>query len=279
MNLSKFKSYFFETLKNIFPKTEIESFFFILLEDRLNLSRVEAALNPNTEINAEHLAVLKNDLIALQNQKPIQYIIGKTTFYNLEFYVNKNVLIPRPETEELVDWIINDSVKTKPTTIIDIGTGSGCIAISLAKNLTANVSAMDISKKAIETAKKNANLNKVTVNYINANILNENLSQKYDVIVSNPPYVKMEEMEQMKNNVLKHEPHLALFVANKNPLIFYKRIADLAKNNLTQNGVLYFEINQYLSKETSELLKNIGFNNIELRKDFYGNYRMLRASF
>ncbi|HKJ06000.1 MAG TPA: hypothetical protein VJ970_00895, partial [Flavobacteriaceae bacterium] len=134
MNLSKFKSYFFETLKNIFPKTEIESFFFILLEDRLNLSRVEAALNPNTEINAEHLAVLKNDLIALQNQKPIQYIIGKTTFYNLEFYVNKNVLIPRPETEELVDWIINDSVKTKPTTIIDIGTGSGCIAISLAKN-------------------------------------------------------------------------------------------------------------------------------------------------
>ena len=230
----------------------------------------------------------------LHNEKPIQYIIGETEFYRLPFYVNQHVLIPRPETEELVEWIIslpNSSQKEKNLNILDIGTGSGCIAISLAKNLpNASVFAIDISKKALQVAKQNAVLNEVTVEFIEYDILSSNIIQtpsirgknlnlKFDIIVSNPPYVRQLERQEIKNNVLNYEPHIALFVENDNPLLFYNHIIDFAKENLTKNGKLYVEINQYLGQETVTLLKEKGFTNIELKKDLFGNDRMVRADF
>jgi release factor glutamine methyltransferase len=222
-------------------------------------------------------------LSELKKEKPIQYILGETEFYGLRFRVNENTLIPRPETEELVELIISDNQITKNTnslTILDIGTGSGCIAISLAKNLSnAKVSAIDVSEKALEMAKKNAEINEVNVNFILADVLKiSTLQEKYDVIVSNPPYVRNLEKHEIKPNVLEFEPHLALFVEDDDALIFYRKIAELALKNVSENGKLYFEINQYLGKETVELLENLGFKNVKLIKDIYENDRMIFAT-
>lgn len=214
---------------------------------------------------------------------PIQYLLGKTSFYGLDFEVNENVLIPRPETEELVDWIL-ESQKSKAESrklkILDIGTGSGCIAVSLAKNLSdAKVFAIDVSEKALATAKKNAEINAVEITFISQNILEtQDLGQKFDIIVSNPPYVRHLEKEEIKKNVLDNEPHLALFVEDNDALIFYRKIAELAQKNLSSSGQLYFEINQYLGKEMIELLETMNFKNVELRKDIYGNDRMTRST-
>jgi release factor glutamine methyltransferase len=209
--------------------------------------------------------------------------LGKTSFYGLEFEVNENVLIPRQETEELVDWIIKDVTVLRNSPglkILDIGTGSGCIAISLARNIpNAQVFAIDVSEKALATAQKNAQINTVNVTFINQNILEtEDLQQQFDIIVSNPPYVRNLEKEEIKKNVLDNEPHLALFVEDNDALIFYKKIVELAQKNLVPNGQLYFEINQYLGKEMVELLKKMNFATIELRKDIYGNDRMIKGS-
>jgi release factor glutamine methyltransferase len=216
----------------------------------------------------------------LKKEKPIQYILGETEFYGLPFLVNENTLIPRPETEELVEWILESTKYEEQNTklnVLDIGTGSGCIAISLAKNLpSAQVSAIDVSEKALATAHKNAKINKVDVNFILKNILEtESLDEKYDVIVSNPPYVRNLEKEEIKPNVLEYEPHLALFVEDNDALLFYRKIAALAKKNLSENGKLYFEINQYLGKETVRLLEGMDFKNVILKKDVYGNDRMI----
>jgi release factor glutamine methyltransferase len=212
----------------------------------------------------------------------------------LRFEVNENTLIPRPETEELVEFILKETsnfqLPASSLNILDIGTGSGCIPISLKANLPqANVSAIDVSQKALEVAKRNAELNKVEINFIEANILEvEDLSQlpspiiyhpsSYNIIVSNPPYVRNLEKQEIKKNVLDYEPHLALFVEDMDALLFYRKIAQLALKNLTTNGLLFFEINQYLGKETVELLENLGFKNIELKKDIYGNNRMIKCS-
>jgi release factor glutamine methyltransferase len=194
-------------------------------------------------------------------------------------------LIPRPETEELVDWILKSQkledgrrkTEDKSIKMLDIGTGSGCIAISLAKNLPqARVSAIDVSVEALATAKKNAALNEVDVQFICQNILEtRSLTTTYDIIVSNPPYVRMLEKQEIKTNVLDFEPHLALFVEDNDALLFYRKIAQLAQHNLNENGLLFFEINQYLAKETIELLENLHFKSIELRQDIYGNDRMI----
>jgi release factor glutamine methyltransferase len=191
-------------------------------------------------------------------------------------------LIPRPETEELVEWIIKDCVvprNDRKIKILDIGTGSGCIAISLAKNISnAQVFAIDVSEKALATAKKNAEINGVTVTFLERNILEtEDLEQQFDVIVSNPPYVRELEKQEIKKNVLDNEPHLALFVDDNDALIFYRKIAELSQKNLSQNGQLFFEINQYLGRETVNLLEKMNFKNIELRKDIYGNDRMVKG--
>ena len=292
MLLKQYKTHFFDSLKNIQDEQEIESFFFILTEYLHHLKRVDVALNPDFEISDAAIEKWNAILVELQQEKPIQYITGEAWFYGLRFEVNENTLIPRPETEELVDWILSSPITHHPTsiTILDIGTGSGCIPISLKANLSqANVSAIDVSKKALEVAKRNAELNKVEINFIEANILEvEDLSQlpspiihhpsSYNIIVSNPPYVRNLEKQEIKKNVLDYEPHLALFVEDTDPLLFYRKIAQLALKNLTPNGLLFFEINQYLGKETVELLQNIGFKNIELKKDMYGNDRMVKST-
>ncbi|WP_439129176.1 peptide chain release factor N(5)-glutamine methyltransferase [Polaribacter sp.] len=292
MTLKEFKQFFSETLSEIYPKTEIESFFFILMDELLNLKRIDIVLKPDFKLKNEILTDLKKITTRLKREEPIQYILGTTEFYGLPFFVDKNTLIPRPETEELVEWIlicvqnlkiknqnVTSSAVEKSLNILDIGTGTGCIPISLAKNLqNVNISAIDVSKSALEIAKKNAQLNKVNIDFRELDILKtDKLPQKYTIIVSNPPYVRKLEKTEIKNNVLNNEPHLALFVADENPLIFYKKIADLAKNHLTKNGFLFFEINQYLSNETVTMLKQKGFTNIELKKDFSGNDRMIQA--
>lgn len=281
MIIQEFKTIFFKELSEVYPQTEIQSFFNILIEFKLNLSRIEVALQPNFNIDKCELDFLQKALSNLKKQIPIQYILGETEFYGLPFIVNKNVLIPRPETEELVSWVLEDSkLENKKLTILDIGTGSGCIPISLAKNLpNAEIYAIDISQKALEIAQKNALKNNVTIHFLEADVLTLNkLPQQFDIIVSNPPYVRELEKEQMHQNVLDNEPHLALFVANHNPLLFYDKIADLAKKHLTKNGKLYFEINQYLGEETVNLLKSKGFRNIELTKDIFGVDRMIKAT-
>ena len=283
MVIKELKTHFFNSLKNIQDEQEIESFFFILTEYLHNLKRVDVALNPNFEISEEEVEKWNVILTELQQEKPIQHITGEAWFYGLKFEVNENTLIPRPETEELVEWIIESiksEVQSRKLEILDIGTGTGCIPISVKTNLPqANVSAIDVSEKALEVAKRNAASNKVEINFIQTNILEVlDLNQNFDVIVSNPPYVRNLEKEEIKKNVLDYEPHLALFVEDTDALIFYRKIAQLALKNLTPNGLLFFEINQYLGNETVKLLQNLGFKNIELKKDIYGNDRMIKCS-
>jgi len=292
MLLKQYNTHFFNSLKNSQDEQEIESFFFILTEYLHHLKRVDAALNPNFEISAEDVAKWNTILSELLKEKPIQYITGEAWFYGLRFEVNENTLIPRPETEELVELILNSPITQHPSpiTILDIGTGTGCIPISIKANLPqANVSAIDVSEKALEVAKRNAELNKVEINFIQANILDvEDLLKlpspiihhplSYNIIVSNPPYVRNLEKQEIKKNVLDYEPHLALFVEDTDALLFYRKIAQLALKNLSPNGLLFFEINQYLGKETVELLESLGFKNIELKKDIYGNNRMIKCS-
>ena len=276
MKIKEYKYFFHEQLSSFYDEGEVESFFYIILENKNNLKRIDLALNIDLEFSEQELMIWNTILEKLKLEIPIQYIIGTTSFFGLDFNVNENVLIPRPETEELVDLIIKNS-NSKTPKIIDIGTGSGCIAISLAKNIPlATVYAIDVSEKALEIAKVNATLNNVNVNFILANILDvDNLNEQFDVIVSNPPYVRNLEKHEIKKNVLEYEPHLALFVNDNDALIFYKKIAELAKINLSQNGQLFFEINQYLGKETKELLENLDFKKVILKKDIYGNDRMI----
>lgn len=291
MNIKQIKELFFNELTAVFDKIEAESIFYILLEEIHNMKRIDLALAPDFELNTDQINQWNFYIKELQLHKPIQYILGKTEFFGLPFLVNEQTLIPRQETEELVEWILKgESQTTKesntqlPTSrILDIGTGTGCIAISLAKNLeNSEVFALDVSENALEIAKKNAQENHVKVQFIQQNILevtnpisNFQLPISIDIIVSNPPYVRHLEKEEIKPNVLEYEPHLALFVPNDDALLFYKKIAEIAKEILVPNGQLFFEINQYLGKETVVLLQNLGFKNIELKKDLYGNDRMI----
>ena len=280
MKIKEYRSYFIHELTPIFDEGEAESFFYLILENKQQLKRIDLALQPDLTFSADQIKVWNVILEQLKQEIPIQYLLGKTSFYGLDFEVNPAVLIPRPETEELVDWIIkcNGAAQTsKKIKILDIGTGSGCIAISLAKNIPdAQVFAIDVSAEALATAQKNAEINEVQVTFINKNILETTeLEQQFDIIVSNPPYVRNLEKQEIKKNVLDNEPHLALFVQDNDALIFYRKIAELAQENLSENGQLFFEINQYLGQEMMELLEEMNFKNIELRKDIYGNYRML----
>lgn len=283
MQIKNYRTQFIQALLPIYDSGEAESFFYLILEEKKQLRRIDLALQPDLAFSDKDMPVWNSILEQLKLEIPVQYLLGKTHFYGLEFEVNENVLIPRPETEELVDWIIQEDLKIerfKNLKILDIGTGSGCIAISLAKNIpNAEVFAIDISEKALETAQKNAEINQVNVTFIHKNILGtEDLEQQFDIIVSNPPYVRNLEKEEIKKNVLDNEPHLALFVEDNNPLVFYRKIAELAQQSLSPNGQLFFEINQYLGKEMIALLEKMNFKNIELRKDIYGNDRMIKSS-
>lgn len=280
MKIKQYRTQFIKELAPFYDAYEAESFFYLILENKHKLRQIDLALNHELSFEESDF-IIWNELIKhLKNEVPIQYLLGKTNFYGLDFEVNENVLIPRPETEELVEWIINENStpnKSEKIKILDIGTGSGCIAISLAKNLpNAEVFAIDVSRKAIETAKRNAVTNNVDVTFMLLNILEAvEFTCQFDIIVSNPPYVRNLEKQEIKKNVLDYEPHLALFVEDDDALIFYRKIALLAKNALFENGKLYFEINQYLGKEMIQLMENMEFKEVELRKDIYDNDRMI----
>ncbi len=281
MTLKNFRFFFNNELTHLYPKTEIDAFFFRVVEDKLGFSLMDVFIKGDSIINNLQLKELSEIIKRLKKEEPVQYILEKTEFYGLPFNVGPSVLIPRPETEELVSWVIQDiKSQEQSISIIDIGTGSGCIAISIKKNtLNTNVYAMDISIDALKIAKENMKKNEVDVTFIHQDILQlTKLNRKIDVIISNPPYVRDLEKKEIKNNVLTNEPHLALFVSDDNPLVFYKHIADIAKNSLNTNGVLYFEINQYLGAETKTMLLDKGFKNIQLKKDLFGNDRMIKAN-
>ena len=288
MKLKEIQQTFHKELDAIYGIDEVNSFFYLLIEAFCDFSRMKLALDPGKTITKAEEEAIANAMQRLKDEEPIQYILGETEFYGLPFKVNENTLIPRPETEELVSLVLqnikNQKQNSKTYKILDIGTGSGCIAISLAKNVpNAKVYALDVSAKAIEKAKENAALNNVEVAFIEADILNEKSwglkfsSLKFDIIVSNPPYVRNLEKQEMKPNVLQNEPHLALFVADDNPLQFYEAIAKFAVENLKPKGELYFEINEYLGAAMIALLEDNNFEDIELKQDIFRKDRMLKG--
>jgi release factor glutamine methyltransferase len=285
MKIGELEAHYELELGPLYESTEAKALFSIAAEQVLALSPNKLRMQKDTDISFINMQKLLSILNDLQIGKPIQHILEEAHFYGLVFKVNENVLIPRPETEELVDWIISDynaqfSVNSiGKISILDIGTGSGCIPITLKKHLpNTEVSTLDVSVDAIVVARQNAEQIGVKINFIEADILKFKSQEKFDIIVSNPPYIRYLEKTDMHNNVLVHEPHIALFVSDENPLVFYKAIADFAKTNLNSSGQLYFEINEYLGSETVEMLKNKGFINIELRQDMQGKDRMVKAT-
>ena len=282
MTFAELKAHIHNCLQPLYPKSEINSFYFILLQHYGNYATADVLANADTLLTDNIKQSIQQAITELQTAKPIQYILGETEFFSNRFFVDENVLIPRPETEELVDWVLQTYPdKTYPLHILDIGTGSGCIAVSLAKALPeAQVTAIDISPKAIAVAQRNAKRNGTKIEFLQCDILQtKTLPQKYDVIISNPPYVRELEKSEMHNNVLSYEPHLALFVPNEHPLLFYEQIATLAQQYLTPKGTLFFEINQYLATEMQEMLTKKNFTQITIRQDLSGNDRMLCARY
>jgi len=280
MLVKNYKNIFAKELSSIYDDKEIESFFYLTLEHIHKKKRIDLALDPKFELNSSQLLLWQNILADLKKHKPIQYILGETAFYGLPFKVDENVLIPRPETEELVDLILSTNRCREGLRILDVGTGSGCIAIALKMNmLSSQIDAIDVSELALNKAKLNAELNNVAVSFFLKNILEiEDLGVQYDIIVSNPPYVRTMEKIEINPNVLDYEPHLALFVDDHDALLFFRKIAQFALKNLNPEGKLYFEINQYLGNDTVALLQQLKLKNIVLRKDIYGNDRMIEAT-
>ncbi len=282
MILKTLRTYFNNALLGYYPDAEIESFFNLLSERILKMKRIDISQSLYALVSGKKYDKFQNAIDRLKKYEPIQYILGDTEFYGLKFKVNPSVLIPRPETEELVAWIIDcysEISQESQLKVLDIGTGSGCIAITLAKNLTnANVYALDVSEEALKTAKQNATNNDVSIEFIQADILDWDFGDlQFDIIVSNPPYVRELEKEAMSANVLNHEPHLALFVEDNDALLFYRKITEVANRILNPNGHLFFEINEVLGDSTKELLVDNNFNNIELKKDIFVKDRMIKA--
>ena len=265
-------------LSKSYTPGEIRVFVRLILKEVCNLSFSDIFACKFNDLSDKEKQNIISIVKRLQNGEPIQYVLGETEFYGLDFKVTPAVLIPRPETEELVEWILLETKKMNAH-ILDVGTGSGCIAVALAKRMRyATVNAWDVSADALAVAKGNATANDVSVSFSKVDVLGPHPVNKYfDIIVSNPPYIKESEKEMMEKNVLDFEPHMALFVADKDVLIFYNRIADIAKEQLKENGLLYFEINQANGNEVVQLLKEKNFVDVEMKKDISGNDRMVRA--
>lgn len=282
ISVAKITKSFKTELKNIYPDREIQSFIDILLQYYAGIDKTKAFLNPDKQLLPEQVFELEQALKKLKQEIPVQYIIGETEFYGLAFKVNSDVLIPRPETEELVDLIIKTHLHKNKIKILDIGTGSGCIPITLKKHLPdADIFAMDISEKALKIAKDNAAINQTKIHFIKDDILNPRKKDygQFDVIVSNPPYVRESEKSLMQKNVLENEPHLALFVKDEDALIFYRAIIDFAKKHFKPEGFIYFEINEAFGSELVELLKQNNFSQIKIIKDISGKDRIVSAIF
>ena len=272
MKLASFKKEFLESITPLYNKDEASSLYYMLCEEYLALSKSKLIIAEDMDLSVEKTNHLYNCLDRLKKHEPIQYVLGKTLFMGMNFKVNPSVLIPRPETEELVNIILKNELDNK--TILDIGSGSGCIAISLAKHSPkVKVTALDVSKDAIDLSKKNAKENDVNLEFINEDILNYKSDKKYDIIVSNPPYVLESEKKHMSKNVLDYEPELALFVKNDDPHQFYKAILDFAKNSLNKNGKIYFEINEKYKNEIKDLAYYYSYSNVDCKLDVFGKYR------
>jgi len=282
------RKYYASQLESIYGSDEANALIMILLEHYFNIDRVKIALEPDLRLSESELLTLHFAVKELLKNRPIQYIIGETEFCGMRFFVNENVLIPRPETQEMVEMIAdfarrdNACVIRTGCKIIDIGTGSGCIAISLAKMIpNSDVTAVDVSEKALEMARKNAEANGVNVHFVLDDIFKptttELIDNHFDIIVSNPPYVCESEKSEMRANVLDHEPSSALFVPDSDPLVFYRKILEFAQKTLKPNGQIWFEINEKFGKETAELCYKKGFKNVEIIKDFRGKERVVRA--
>ncbi|MGV6831307.1 MAG: peptide chain release factor N(5)-glutamine methyltransferase [bacterium] len=287
MTYQQYRTTFNHQLAKHYNKNEVDSLFFIFCDFHFSFSRIHWNEKKLIEIPVDKKEIVLQQLQRLSQNEPIQYVLGLQWFYGLKFKVTKSVLIPRPETEELVDWIIKDNKQvTNNLSILDIGTGSGCIAISLAnENPNFEVHAIDVSEDAIQVALENATTNKVTINSKQLDVLDEEVRDRYfegckfDVIVSNPPYVRKQEKALMHQNVLNYEPNLALFVEDDHPFLFYTSIAEFASKFLIEGGSLYFEINEFLGDELLDQLQaKHQFINIELRKDLNGKDRMMKLT-
>ena len=277
------RRYYAGELEKIYGSDEANALIMILLEHYFDINRVKIALEPELRLSESELLTLHFAVKELLKNKPIQYTIGVTDFCGLQFHVDENVLIPRPETEEIVQKIAHsaETMCTSSVHILDIGTGSGCIAISLAKLIkNSDVTAIDISEKALEVAKKNAEVNDVNVNFVHADILNPEeglFNQKFDIIVSNPPYVCESEKKDMRANVLDYEPATALFVSDDDPLLFYRKILEFSQKNLRKDGEIWFEINEKLGLETKKLCIDENFINVEIISDYRGKDRIVKV--
>ena len=279
MKLQQLHRVFTQELTPFYPKEEVQSFFEILTAFYLKINRAQLFIEQHLMLDTAKVAQFTEAIERLKKQEPVQYILGETQFYGITLKVTPSTLIPRPETEELVDWIIKDFKPNKELDILDVCTGSGCIAIALGHNLQqAKIKAVDISKGALNVAQQNAERLNLNVSFYEQDALKQlPIDQNFDIIVSNPPYVRAVEKEQMSANVLDYEPAQALFVSNANPLLFYRAIGTYAFEHLTADGALYLEINEYLSKETQSLLSEIGFKHSELRQDIFGKNRMIKC--
>lgn len=275
-------AYIQDTLKDYYPLSEIKAFTRLIMERVCDIQPHQFLLCKDKELSGKEKEQIHNIIKRLLKYEPIQYIFGLTDFYGFEFEVNPSVLIPRPETEELVELIVHDYPK-KPVDILDVGTGSGCIAITLRRLLAkSQVSALDISPEALKVAKRNAVRNRVQLTFYEKDILQpsataDSIPEEFDVIVSNPPYVMEKEKAEMEKNVLDYEPSLALFVPNDNPLLYYHNITRFAEQKLKKKGYLYFEINSQLGTQIVDMLRQMEFKNIELIQDLSGKDRFVKA--
>jgi len=266
--------YFLSELTSFYSKEEVESMAFWSIQSVSNLSRSEYLLASNTLLSAQDNNSYYDIISRLKKQEPLQYILGESEFYGLTMKVNSGCLIPRPETEELVSWILKHDFKN----VVDIGTGSGCIAIALAKYSDAQITAYDVSSDALNIAKENAKINQVNVDFVKHDIFEEiDLKKSFDLIVSNPPYVLGSEKKLMNRNVLDYEPHLALFVSDDDALLYYQRIIEFSKAHLTNEGLLFFEINEQKALDVKKILEKNEFTDILIKKDMQGKNRMVKA--
>jgi release factor glutamine methyltransferase len=279
MTLIDIRNYYYKILFEYYNRSEIDYYFKILIKSFFNWESTIVALNPNKKLSKLQLNKLIKSSKDLKKYYPIQYITGESFFMDLKFKVNKNVLIPRQETEELVEWIINDNLSSrKKVQVIDIGTGSGCIAVSLSsQKLNFNLSALDNSIESLLIAKENARLNKVKIDFIHQDILNPFTNEIiYDIIVSNPPYITFDEINNIEDKVLNFEPHNSIFVDNKNPLIFYKAILEFSIFSLKEGGMIYFEINPFFFNTLIALINSYNRFYIIVKKDISNKNRMIR---
>lgn len=275
-----YRQVFSQELKDLYDEHEVQTLFYIIMENLTGKSKLELLTCKYKKLSMKNDKIFKNIIEKLKKNQPFQYVLGRSSFCGLTFNVDSNVLIPRPETEELVHWILDEATANKQLTILDIGTGSGCIAISLAKHLpSASIHAIDISQSALNVAKSNATFNKINVQFHLIDIFTETdtIKDNFDFIVSNPPYICENEKKDMSSNVLDYEPPIALFVPDNDPLLFYRQITDFALNHLNDNGKLFFEINPRYHIQLVDMLKEKGFNDVICCKDMYDKNRMIMA--